>query len=301
MKAAALLLVLVSGCTFLIVRPNPPPPQTGECVEPPLPAVHLVYALRLSRRLVSLAPALETIDTRIRAAITSRRAMVTHSLITPLVRERDVPEPFYFASCEAPPPIDPASAILYHAAELEDRDDGPCELESLATVGKRFGALIPSYPAGLLQGAPQPLEKVFFGKAPAYTLVVLIDPDERKHDYSQCTINGEALGSHFASGRWLDAAYEGDRAKVFFLSIATLESLEGAAAFRQECAEMPGFEPQYLDALSPSKRSFFTDFSAAVGENAKSVEFCAALADDGTDKIDAVIQAIHKQTGLSVL
>jgi len=164
--------------------------------------------------------------------------------------------------------------------------------------------LQPSYPGALLGGSVPPAQTPFFNsRVPAYVIVVVIDPQAREHVYEECAQAPKLTAQGDDGLTWLKYAFGSmppDR--VFFLTIATSERGEGASAFSEECLKLPNFPASTIDALSPSPKTFFTDFTGRfVNERpgqAMLLDMCEVLSSNGGVRIDAFVHSVHQHLGM---
>jgi len=304
MNRLALAASLLCSCTYITI--SPPPPEDPMCIEPPAIAatVHIIYSVRLSRRLVSLSPQITQLQANLASAIMSRGALVTHTVAMPLVAEPHAPGAIYFESCETPPPQPLGETLRYYGTSMTSNNKDTCELQMLADVGPTFETLQPSYPGELLGGQLPPMQTAFFNeRVPTYVVVVVIDPQEREHDYDECQ-SAKAFTREGPGGvDWLRYAFGSlPPERVYFLTVATSERGEGATAFSEECLNHAGFPAAAIDSLSPSPKTFFTDFTGAfvreLPDQATLLDFCDAISANGSVRMGDFVHEIHKRLGL---
>jgi hypothetical protein len=323
MRVLVLLALALPACTFLVVRPQTPPPSTdggtdggttGGGPQCPVvtsaknPTADLLVFVRMSGQTAALADAIDTIVSSLESDIESRKVTVTHILLAPLVAEASVAAPFYFNSCSAPAPTDIGSTLQYFAALVPQPTLTTCEHEEAAALGADLTTILPSYPADFLGGTDEPPDAPFFTTPPTYVLVVFIDPLARAHSLAASQVGGEAVDAYFTAAQsgaldWLAYGTQHMPAShVFYLAIDTSEFSETVAAMDKRCLQEPGFSESLLDYLAPADFAYFSSFNASVNAayRARSsvIDFCTVLSADGPQAITSTVSNIHAALGL---
>ncbi len=314
-----LLALALSGCTFLIVRPNVTNgngggggggggPACPVVATQTTPTADVFVFARMSGQTAALAPYIADLLSDVASNIGSRKVTIAHTLIAPLVEEPSVPGPFYFDSCSAPAPQSVASTLQYFAAPVTAPNLSAIEHQEAATIGVDLTTLIPSYPADFLGGSDAPPGAPFFDTPPTYALVIFVDSLARKNPFDTSEVSGQPVATYFKATssdklNWLAYGAEHLAADhVFYLSVATSEFSESVAAMDKRCLADPGFPENTLDFLQPSGAEYFTAFNSSINatfhQRSAFIDFCDALSSTESSRISSEIKTIHSNLGL---